>query len=60
MDIQEINELVKSKSAFISALRTEMQKKIVGQKQTVNHVFLAYDLLTHRNAKEDRRPKTHG
>ena len=40
MDIQEINELVKSKSAFISALRTEMQKKIVGQKHMVDSLLI--------------------
>ena len=40
MDIQQINELVKSKSAFISALRTEMQKKIVGQKHMVDSLLI--------------------
>ncbi len=41
MDISEINEMIKEKSAFIKILKSEVKKKIVGQDYMIDRILIA-------------------
>ncbi len=41
MDISEINEMIKEKSAFVKILKTEVKKKIVGQDYMIDRILIA-------------------